>query len=156
MVITPLDFKKIKKIKDIRKIKKIKEIKNIKETLQENQEYPENQRISRISRISLIFLKNFYIFSWFFLIFLKGILSFLYFLEMGRGDYRGGLLVTRWLTESLAYQPWQSIMVSHRAVDQFNGWDSSINMSHADQHMDLDICHGKNIFKVLLSFIWCR
>ncbi len=26
---------------------------------------------------------------------------------------RGGLLVTRWLTESSAYQPWQSIMVSH-------------------------------------------
>ncbi len=42
------------------------------------------------------------------------------------------LLVTRWLTESSAYQPWQSIMVSHRAVDQFNSWDSSINMSPPD------------------------
>ena len=39
---------------------------------------------------------------------------------------RGGLRVTRWLTESSAYQPWQCIMVSHRAVDQFNSWDSSV------------------------------
>ncbi len=31
-----------------------------------------------------------------------------------------GLLVTRWLSDSSAYQPWQFIiMVSHRAVDQF-------------------------------------
>ena len=29
-----------------------------------------------------------------------------------------GLLVTRWLTVSSAYKFWQSIMVSHRAVDQ--------------------------------------
>ncbi len=36
---------------------------------------------------------------------------------------REGLLVTRWLTESSAYQPWQSIMVSHRAVDQFVVWE---------------------------------
>ncbi len=31
-----------------------------------------------------------------------------------------GLPVTRCLTESSAYQTWQSIMVSHIAVDQFN------------------------------------
>ncbi len=30
---------------------------------------------------------------------------------------RGGLHVIRWLIENSAYQPWQSIMVSHRAVD---------------------------------------
>ncbi len=39
-----------------------------------------------------------------------------------------GLVVTRRLTVSSAYQSWQSIMVSHRAVDQLNSWDSSINM----------------------------
>ncbi len=32
-----------------------------------------------------------------------------------------GFPVTRWLTGSCAYQSWQSIMVSHRAVDQFVG-----------------------------------
>ncbi len=41
---------------------------------------------------------------------------------------RGGLLVTRWLTESSAYQPKQSIMVSHRAVDQFNRWVSPVQL----------------------------
>ncbi len=59
--------------------------------------------------------------------------------------YSATLLVTRWLTESSAYQPWQSIIVSHRAVEQFNSWDSSINMSPPDQH---------NIFKVSLCFIF--
>ena len=62
----------------------------------------------------------------------------------GTGAEREGLLVTKWLTESSAYQHWQSIMVSHIAVDQFNSWDSSINMSPPDQHMDLDIWHGKS------------
>ncbi len=38
------------------------------------------------------------------------------------------LLVTRWLIFSSAYKSWQSIMVSHRAVDHLNSWDSSINM----------------------------
>ncbi len=42
---------------------------------------------------------------------------------------REGLLVTLWLTESSAYRTWQSIMVSHTAVDQLISWDSSINMS---------------------------
>ncbi len=45
-------------------------------------------------------------------------------------------------------------MVSHIAVDQFNSWDSSINMSPPDQHMDLDILHEKKKFKVLLCCIW--
>ena len=64
--------------------------------------------------------------------------------------------VTRWLILSSAYESWQSMMVSHRAVDQLHSWDSSINMSPPDQHMDLDICHPKNIFKVPLYLIWWR
>ena len=36
---------------------------------------------------------------------------------------------------SCACQSWQSIMVSHRAVDHLNSWDSSINMSPPEQHM---------------------
>ncbi len=64
---------------------------------------------------------------------------------------REGLLVTQWLTESSTYQPWQSSMVSHIAVDQFNSWDTSINMSPPDQHMDLDILRGKNILYWTMS-----
>ena len=38
------------------------------------------------------------------------------------------LPVTRWLILSSAYKSWQSMMVSHRAVDQLHSWDSSINI----------------------------
>ena len=34
------------------------------------------------------------------------------------------LPVTRWLILSSAYKSWQSMMVSHRAVDQLHSWDS--------------------------------
>ncbi len=70
------------------------------------------------------------------------------------------LLVTRWLIFSSAYKSWQSIMVSHRAVDQFNSWESSINMSPPDQHVDLDIWQRKNIFsfvfpgQISISICW--
>ena len=41
---------------------------------------------------------------------------------------RGGLFVTRWLTESFAYQPWQSMMVSHRAINWSTAlWDTIID-----------------------------
>ena len=33
------------------------------------------------------------------------------------------LPVTRWLILSSAYKSWQSMMVSHRAVDQLHSWD---------------------------------
>ncbi len=64
-----------------------------------------------------------------------------------------GFPVTRWLTGSSAYHSWQSVMVSHRAVDHLKSWDSLIKMSPPDQHVDLDIWHGKIIFKVSLYFI---
>ena len=38
------------------------------------------------------------------------------------------LPVTRWLILSSAYKSWQSMIISHRAVDQLHSWDSSINM----------------------------
>ena len=36
------------------------------------------------------------------------------------------ILVTRWLISSFAYKSWQSFMISHRAVDHLNSWDSPI------------------------------
>ncbi len=37
------------------------------------------------------------------------------------------LPVTRWLILSSAYKSWQSMMVSHRAVDQLHSWDSWVS-----------------------------
>ncbi len=58
------------------------------------------------------------------------------------------LLVTRWLILTSAYKSWQSMMVSHRTADQLKCWDSSINMSPPDQHMDLNIWHIFHMMKI--------
>ncbi len=80
--------------------------------------------------------------------FLIGFPDFVNPFDIKQESEREGLLVTLWLTESSAYQTWQSIMVSHTAVDQLISWDSSINMSPPNQHMDLDILHVKNFLGV--------
>ena len=57
-----------------------------------------------------------------------------------------GLLVTSWRAESSAYQSWQTIMVFHRAVDQFkislygkSLWDTIIDCQ--DLYGELKINH---------------
>ncbi len=76
-------------------------------------------------------------------------------------DTVGNVLpVTRWLILSSAYKSWQSMMVSHRAVDQLHSLDSSINMSHPD-HVDwwvstvklINVCMG---YHNGLSGLICR
>ncbi len=61
-------------------------------------------------------------------------------------------MFSRWLTVSSAYKSLQSIMVSHRAVDQLNSWDSSVNMSLPDSQMQIHRCLDLNCSTVQLLY----